>query len=231
MSFHTREVVSDRLAPYMDRMNSASQTVARRLEALKTFDPRLTSRTYSSAMHDYLVAAHKEIFVDDPSIQFVKVRGLETMRISDHTIVRFNKLDANLHGFDNHTYQTEIFFSPPVKQLVKQLELAGMPQEPTRIVVGYQLDRQGIDVDSNHIVRRVNEEILWDLILGESVKLDLDDYRTPAEEPSNEPRQRRITKRTNWNDEAVGEGTNDEREHQSGAEGDDVQFGDADTGS
>ncbi|MHB8459868.1 MAG: hypothetical protein ACYDAK_08595 [Candidatus Limnocylindrales bacterium] len=121
------------LAPYVARLRRCIQTALTTYQAeIGQFAYRHTKRSQASLIHDYMVDAVKAEFDDEPGISFTTRRNLFTVDFFHRYLIKLKKHDRNLRTSNIPTQLVLDWLDQ------KQLELSGMPDEATKLHLGYQ---------------------------------------------------------------------------------------------
>lgn len=112
-----------------------------------------SARTAASVTYDHIVAEADRVYIDDPDVRTLDVRGLKLWLFGDNEVVRFKRMDESGRSRRYPTQQAEAFDAGD--------ELPGLPPPPTRLTVGYLLDATGVRFIRSQIARPYGDGVEW----------------------------------------------------------------------
>lgn len=127
-------------------------------------------RSKACLVFDAIRGAAKRHFRDDPRVLIVDKRGSFWMVFEGKVTLRFKKLNKNGRTSNISTNQQTLF------SMQCQLELPGMPDQPTNLTAGYQFDPFGMNLQKQVIRCAFGRDTMWEFALptvGNEVKADI----------------------------------------------------------
>lgn len=110
-------------------------------------------RAQAACIYDHMVHEALRRFEGKEGIRLLEVRGLKLWLFEDHTVVRFKKMDEDGKSRNYPTRQARAYdYMAP---------LEGLPPEPTRVTVGYVLDKTETDLGRVQIARPNANGVDW----------------------------------------------------------------------
>lgn len=138
--------VMDRLEPYFGDLDA----IARAGHTLyQGYDPRYliehSSRTAANCIYDHMVAEAERRFEGRGGVMPFVIKQLKLWMFDELTTIRWKKM-----GEDGSTanYPTR-----QAKAYDQNLPLDGLPPEPTRVTVGYVLNKDGTAIERVQVAR------------------------------------------------------------------------------
>ena len=110
-------------------------------------------RTQASCIYDHMAEEALRRFDGQQDVHQMEIRGLKLWLFGDHTVVRFKKMDEDGRSRNYPTKQAKAF------DFDKQME--GLPPKPTRITVGYVLDKTTTGIDRVQVARPNGIKVDW----------------------------------------------------------------------
>ena len=159
------ETVMQRLEPLLDDFDAIprhamsfyrSYTRASNGDQVNDVLVEHSSRTAANCIYDHMVAECERRFDGRDDIRLLELRGLKLWLIgagSPHTVIRWKKMDEDGRSRNYPTKQAKDFDA--------QLELEGLPPEPTRVTVGYWPDAAGVSVVRAQVARPNGRLVDW----------------------------------------------------------------------
>jgi len=157
-----QDEAADLLKPYVEAIRDCILKAWHQWEEFGQVLPEarraLCARTRANFLYDHICQAiiHRFDGVDGVSIN--TRRGFLMLNIRDRALVRFKKLDKNLHASNIATYQQVRF--------TLQMELPGIPKGVTRLVAGYQLDRSQTAISDMVVTQPYGNRLNWFYSIG-----------------------------------------------------------------
>lgn len=164
MQHDSIEAVMQRLEPLLDDFDAIPRhamgfyrSYARMVNDRPTNDVLLehSKRTAANCIYDHMVAECERRFSSREDMRILEIRGLKLWLIGydPHTVIRWKKMDEDGRSRNYPTKQA--------KDFDLQLELEGLPPEPTRITVGYWPDAAGVSVVRAQVARPNGRFVDW----------------------------------------------------------------------
>lgn len=110
-------------------------------------------RTAATATYDHIVAEADRIYIDQSDVRPLEIRGLKLWLFGDLEVIRFKRMDEGGRSRRYPTKQARAFDAGE--------ELPGLPPPPTRLTVGYLLDRTGTEYIRSQIALPLGRGIGW----------------------------------------------------------------------
>jgi hypothetical protein len=122
------------LEPYFSKISEIYESAVRLYNEATTAQARADhdSRAALSAIYRHAWMGYQRELGEQAGFHFLKVRGLHVLNIRDKVVLRAKRVDENGLHVNNQTEQQRNFD--------RQRPIPGLPEEASRIVVGYQLD-------------------------------------------------------------------------------------------
>lgn len=121
------------LAPYVARLRGCiTSAIASYQGEIGKFAFRHSKRSQASLIHDYMVDAIKAEFDDEPGVTYSTRRNLFTVNFFHKYLIKLKKHDGRLRTRNIPTQLVLDWLDQ------KQLDLPGMPDEATKLHLGYQ---------------------------------------------------------------------------------------------
>jgi len=156
-SIHNIGQTMDRLEPFLDELDAIGRFG---LSAYNEYHPLVridhSPRTAANCVYDHMAAEADRRFADHPEVNAIDVRGLRLWVLGGrdpHTVFRFKKMDQSGATKNYPTQQIQDF------DLMR--DLPGLPEKPTRVVVGYVADALFTIVDRVQVARPNGSKIDW----------------------------------------------------------------------
>jgi len=146
MDHDSLAAVMPRLARYLADFDAVARSSVAKYQdyppdVLIEHDPRAAA----SCIYSHMVAAAERQFDSRPEIKPLSIRNLKLWLIGEHTVIRWKKMDEDGKWRNYSTKQA--------KDYDRNLPLDGLPPAPTRVTVGYLLNRIGTEVGRVQIAR------------------------------------------------------------------------------
>ncbi len=151
------------LTPYLEPLGQAVEAAwGRWLDTSPRNLKALVSRTRANMVYDYICDEIRARFSGLPDVSVQTNRyGMLLLNIKGLILIRFKKVGSDGLGSNIVTsYQTKFNL---------QIYLPELPDEATRLVVGYRLDKASIKITDIVVACRVGNVIKWVFSLRESV--------------------------------------------------------------
>jgi hypothetical protein len=113
----------------------------------------IRARAQSNVLYDLMVYELKHRFADVPEVTVSEKGGFLTLNFSDVILLRFKKLDQYMRSHHIMTRQQKLFSL--------QLVLPGFPDAPTRVTLGYQLDKLRMNLRDFLITCYSGDRLEW----------------------------------------------------------------------
>lgn len=171
-----------------------------------TFRRLYSKRTEASIINDYVKEEARKRLDGHPRVKLIDKLGTLFVCVDGEYTIKAKKLDRNLRARNIPTTAVLGF-------LKQQPQLAGMPEEPTNLFLGYQ--RQEIELTTSpiYIVCPNVKAKIWDWPLMEPEPKSQAVMAEDAAPVAPEPLKKRITpKRTDSEEPSEGEAANEKKE-------------------
>lgn len=156
-NIHCIGTTMDRLEPFLDDLDAICR---HGLAAYDEYDPRSridhSPRTAANCVYDHMAAEADRRFADHAEVKAIEVRGLRLWVLGSenpHTVFRLKKMDH--FGFTKN-YPTQ-----QIEDFDLMQDLPGLPEKPTRVVVGYVADAFFTSVERVQVARPNGRQIDW----------------------------------------------------------------------
>lgn len=123
-------------------------------------------RSRATLVHDFIRRIVQERFEGRSEVHLVNSRGLLLVNFFQKYLLRFKKLSRSGKPQNVPTNQTNLFNG-------QQMELPCMPEMPTCLVAGYQLDPLQKEIQTCRILCPDGHLIRWDISLEENLEATL----------------------------------------------------------
>ncbi len=173
------------LGKYLDTIRKCIQDGWDRYRTMPTkYVVDFSMRSRSSLVHDFIVAAAKKSFFENPVIQCGYRRNLFQIDFGE-IILRFKKFNRKLRPHSIPTSQSQSYMVQMIQEHIPGIPVA------TRVTAGYRLDQLQHDIYDVNIVCFGNNECVWCLELPKVVSRgEVPKIQTGLERKVSTPRAR-----------------------------------------
>lgn len=148
-------VVMGRLEPYLDRLD---KIVRHGHEVYSSYPPEIaidySGGTQANCTYSHIKAEAHGVLDELPGVRHIEIRGQHLWLIEPaNAVCRFKKTDEDGASANYPTRQAKAFD--------RGEPLPGLPQEPTRLTIGYLLDASGIGFVRSQASLPAGRQTLW----------------------------------------------------------------------